>query len=228
LGSVLNHVLLHQTIIGLETKKQLEMAGDYPDIVIACVGGGSNCGGMTFPFLYDKINGKDVDIMAVEPAACPTLTRGHFAYDFGDTAQLTPLMAMFTLGHNFMPPGIHAGGLRYHGDSPLLSQLVKDGLIAPRSYHQLEVFDAAVQFARTEAIIPAPEPSHAIKAVIDEALLAKEEGKEKVILFNMCGHGHFDMASYDAYFAGDLQDYSLPQNEIDTALEKIKDYPPIV
>ncbi|MFQ5866224.1 MAG: TrpB-like pyridoxal phosphate-dependent enzyme [bacterium] len=227
LGSVLNHVLMHQTIVGLEAKKQLEIAGDFPDVVIGCCGGGSNFAGLSFPFLYDKIHGKAITVIAAEPTACPTLTRGHFAYDFGDTGQLTPLVPMYTLGHRFVPPGIHAGGLRYHGDAPLLCQLVKDGLIEARAYHQIEVFDAAVRFARSEGIIVAPETAHAVKAVIDEAAKAKEEGKEKVILFNLSGHGHFDMAAYDAYFEGKLEDYPLPQKEIDAALEQIKDFPKV-
>jgi tryptophan synthase beta chain len=225
LGSFLNHVLLHQTIIGLEAKKQMKLTGDFPDTVIGCVGGGSNFAGLSFPFLYDKISGKDIRFLAVEPAACPTLTRGPFAYDFVDTAKLTPLVAMYTLGHKFVPPGIHAGGLRYHGASPAISQLIRDGLIEAKAYHQLEVFEAAVQFARNETIIPAPESSHAIKAAIDEAILAKQEGRERVILFNLSGHGHFDMAAYNAYFDNELVNHSLHQSEIDAALEQIKGFP---
>lgn len=227
LGSVLNHVLTHQTVIGLEAKKQLEIAADFPDVVIGCCGGGSNFAGLSFPFLYDKIRGKDVEVLAVEPEACPTLTRGHFAYDFGDTGQLTPWLPMYTLGHKFVPPGIHAGGLRYHGDAPLICQLVKDGLISARAYHQSEVFEAAVQFARSEGVIVAPETAHAVKAVLDEAEKAREAGEQKVILFNLSGHGHFDMAAYDAYFEGSLKDYSLPQGEIDAALEQIKGFPKV-
>lgn len=227
LGSVLNHVLLHQTIIGLEAKKQMEMAGDFPDVVIGCCGGGSNFSGLSFPFLRDKINGKEMKVVAVEPTACPTLTRGHFAYDFGDTGELTPLMPMFTLGHKFVPAGIHAGGLRYHGDAPLICQLVKDNLIEASAYHQMEVFDAAVKFARSEGIIVAPETAHAVKAVIDESEKAREAKEEKVILFNLSGHGHFDMAAYDAYFDGKLEEYDLPQSEIDAALEQIKDFPKV-
>lgn len=225
LGSVLNHVLLHQTVIGQEAQKQLEQAGVYPDIVIGCVGGGSNFGGIALPFVRDKIGGRNVRIIAVEPAACPTLTRGVFAYDFGDTGKLTPLMPMHTLGHTFVPAGIHAGGLRYHGVSPIISQLYNEGLIEARAYEQTGVFEAAVRFARSEAIIPAPEPAHAIKATIDEAMRCKEEGTARTILFNLCGHGHMDMAAYDAYFAGRLQDYTLPQEEIARALRDISGLP---
>ena len=207
LGSVLNHVLLHQTIIGLEAKKQMKIAGDTPDIVIGCVGGGSNFAGLAFPYLRDKINGAEIDFRAIEPTACPTLTRGKFTYDFGDMAQMTPLVSMHTLGHTFMPPGIHAGGLRYHGMAPLLSHVVREGLIDAYAYHQVEVFDAAAIFARTEGIIPAPESAHAIKAAVDAAIEAREAGEEKVILFNLSGHGHFDMSAYDAYYAGKLTDY---------------------
>ena len=204
LGSVLNHVLLHQTIIGLEAKKQLAKAGVYPDVVIGCVGGGSNFGGLALPFMKDKIEGKSLRAIAVEPKSCPTLTEGEFRYDFGDVAGMTPLLPMFTLGHEFMPPAIHAGGLRYHGMAPIISRLYLDKLIEARAYDQNEVFEAAVLFARSEGIIPAPESSHAIKAAIDEAKQAKVEGKKKVILFNLSGHGHFDMSAYDAYFAGTL------------------------
>ncbi len=227
LGSVLNHVLMHQTVIGLEAKQQMKIAGDTPDVVIGCCGGGSNFAGLAFPFLQDKIHGQEMEVLAVEPEACPTLTRGHFAYDFGDTGQLTPWLPMYTLGHKFVPPGIHAGGLRYHGDAPQVCQLVKDGLIRARAYHQVEVFDAAVQFARAEGILVAPETAHAVKATIDEANKAKEEGKQKVILFNLSGHGHFDMGAYDAYFAGSLEEYALPQEEIDAALEQIKAFPKV-
>ena len=203
LGSVLNHVLLHQTVIGLEAKEQLAMAGErLPDIVIAPCGGGSNLGGISFPFVPDE----GVRLMAVEPLSCPTLTQGRFEYDFGDTAGLTPLMAMYTLGHDFIPPSIHAGGLRYHGDSPLISQLVRDGRMEAIAYPQGKVFEAAVQFARTEGKIPAPECAHAIRAAIDEALAAKETGEEKVILFNYCGHGFLDLSAYDDYNNGRLVD----------------------
>ena len=207
LGSVLNHVCLHQTVIGLETKEQLAMVGDYPDVVIGCHGGGSNFAGLAFPFVSDKANGKDVRLVAAEPISCPTLTKGVYEFDYGDTAKMAPISKMYTLGHDFMPPGIHAGGLRYHGASPLVSQLLHEGVIEARAVGQVGCFEAAVQFARTEGIIPAPESSHAIRAAIDEALQAKEEGKEKTILFNLSGHGHVDMASYDAFFAGQLEDY---------------------
>ncbi len=225
LGSVLNHVMLHQTIIGLEAQKQLEKVGDYPDIVIGCAGGGSNFAGLSFPFARDKIFGKDIKIIAVEPMSCPTMTRGPFAYDFGDTVKKTPLLPMYTLGHDFIPAPIHAGGLRYHGMAPTVSQLILDGIIEPRAVHQLETFEAGVQFARTEGIIAAPETNHAIAAVIQEAKKAKEEGKEKVILFNMSGHGLIDLAAYDAYFSGKLSDYELPEEEIERALKAIEPLP---
>jgi tryptophan synthase beta chain len=204
LGSVLNHVLLHQTIIGLEAKKQMEKAGVYPDIVIGCVGGGSNFGGIAAPFVKDKIEGKKIRAIAVEPASCPSLTKGEYRYDLGDVAGMTPLIKMYTLGHDFMPPSIHAGGLRYHGMSAIVSKLYHEKLIEAQAYEQTEVFEAAVLFARTEGIIPAPESSHAIKSAIEEAKKAKLEGTKKVILFNLSGHGHFDMSAYDAYFAGKL------------------------
>jgi tryptophan synthase beta chain len=206
LGSVLNHVLLHQTVIGLEAKAQLAKAGDYPDVVIGCCGGGSNFGGLAFPFLMDKFAGKNVRALAVEPTACPTLTRGTFAYDYGDLGKLTPIVKMYTLGHNFMPSGIHAGGLRYHGESPLVSQLYHDGLIEAQAYDQREIFAAALAFARSEGIIPAPESAHAVRGAIVEALAAREAGEGRTILFNLSGHGHFDMAAYDAYLAGDTKD----------------------
>ncbi|MFH1219619.1 MAG: TrpB-like pyridoxal phosphate-dependent enzyme [Candidatus Eisenbacteria bacterium] len=222
LGSVLNHVLLHQTVIGLEAKKQMDKAGDYPDVVIGCVGGGSNFGGIAMPFIKDKLEGRALRAVAVEPTACPTLTKGIFAYDFGDTAELTPLLPMFTLGHKFMPAKIHAGGLRYHGDSPLLCELVRRGLIEARAYNQIEVFEAALTFARTEGILPAPETAHAIKAVIDEALQAKSAGEERVILFNFSGHGHFDLAAYDSYLRGELTDYELPDAALAEAMKGLK------
>ncbi len=225
LGSVLHHVCMHQTIVGLECKKQLNLLGDYPDVVIGCCGGGSNFAGLSFPFAADKIAGRDVRLVAVEPTACPTLTRGLFAYDFGDTAKLTPLIVMYTLGHTFVPPGIHAGGLRYHGAAPTLCQLIKDGVIEARAYHQNEAFAAAITFARAEGHVPAPESAHAVKAVIDEAEKCIEEGKEKTILFNLSGHGHFDMSAYDAYLAGKLQDYALPEEEIQAALAELEEYP---
>src|SRR6201996_4279722 len=226
LGSVLNHVLLHQTVIGQEALAQLEQAGDYPDIVIACVGGGSNFGGLTFPFIRNTLrNGARTSFIAVEPAACPTLTKGVYAYDFGDTAGLTPLMPMYTLGHDFVPPPVHAGGLRYHGDSPLVCGLVHHRLGTPRAYRQNETFEAAVQFARTEQIIPAPEPAHAIRATIDEALVAREVGEERTILFGLCGHGHFDLSAYDAYLAGKLEDPEFSEAERDRALQSLPEAP---
>ena len=221
LGSVLNHVLLHQTVIGLEAKRQFEKVGDYPDVILAPCGGGSNFGGVAFPFLADKAVGREVRLVAVEPTSCPTLTRGHYAYDFGDTAGLTPLMLQYTLGHDFVPPGIHAGGLRYHGDSVLVSQLYKEGLLEAVAVPQLATFEAGVMFARTEGIIPAPESNHAIRAAIDEALKCKETGEPKVIFFNLSGHGHFDMAAYDQYFDGKLEDYDYPQEDIEAALHRL-------
>jgi len=226
IGSCLNHVLLHQTIIGLETKKQLEKAGEKtPDVVIGCAGGGSNFAGLAFPFVHDKINGAEIDIIPVEPTSCPTMTRGIYAYDFGDTACTTPLAPMYTLGHSFVPPPIHAGGLRYHGMAPLVSAAIVEGLLTPRAIHQLECYGAAVTWARTEGVIPAPETSHAIAAVIQEAKKAKEEGKEKVILFNFSGHGLMDLKGYQMYFGNELQDYAHPQEEIDKAEAELADYP---
>ena len=207
LGSVLNHVMLHQTVIGQEAKLQMEAAGEEPEVIIGCFGGGSNFGGLALPYVLDRLQGKGPRIVAVEPAACPSLTRGSFAYDYGDTAKLTPLIKMYTLGHDFVPPGIHAGGLRYHGASPLISHLVKHGYIEAKAYPQTPVFDAAVQFARTEGILPAPESSHAIRAAVDEALTAREEGRSKTILFCLSGHGHFDLAAYENYLGGKLQDF---------------------
>jgi len=226
LGSVLNHVMLHQTIIGLEAKKQLAMAGiKNPDVVIACAGGGSNFAGLAFPFVNDKIHGADIEIIPVEPASCPTLTRADFVYDFGDKAKMTPLLPMHSLGHDFIPPPIHAGGLRYHGMAPLVCQGVVEGLLAPRSIHQLECYEAAVQFARTEGIIVAPETSHAVAAAIQEANKAKEEGKEKVILFNLSGHGLMDLAGYDAYFQGKLKDYAPTDEELARAAANLSGLP---
>ena len=225
LGSVLNHVLLHQTINGQEAQKQLAIAGDYPDVIIGCAGGGSNFAGLAFPFVRDKIAGKDIDIIAVEPASCPTMTRGPFAYDFGDTVQMTPLLPMHTLGHSFVPAPIHAGGLRYHGMAPLVSQLIIDGLIRPEAVQQLETFQAGITFARTEGFISAPETNHAVAMTIREAIKAKEEGKEKVILFNWSGHGLVDMAAYDAYLKGQLTDHTLPEDEIHRALADIAPFP---
>jgi tryptophan synthase beta chain len=225
LGSVLNHVLLHQTVNGLECQKQMALAGDYPDVVIGCAGGGSNFAGHALPFVRDKINGKEIDIIAVEPTSCPTMTQGPFAYDFGDTVQMTPLLPMHTLGHTFVPAPIHAGGLRYHGMAPIVSQLIMSKLIRPAAVHQLETFQAGITFARTEGFISAPETDHAIACAIQEALKAKEEGKEKVILFNWSGHGLVDMAAYEAYLGGKLSDYSLPQEEILRALGDIDPLP---
>jgi len=225
LGSVLNHVLLHQSIIGLETKKQLEQIKAHPDIVIGCVGGGSNFAGLAFPFAVDKARGKDIKIIGVEPTACPTMTKGALTYDFGDTAKMTPLIRMFTLGHDFIPPGIHAGGLRYHGLAPLLSCAIEEGLIEGRAVAQNAVFKAAVLFAKTEGIVPAPETSHAICAAIDEAMKAKEEGKEKTIVFNLSGHGHFDMSAYDQYLEGALIDYEYPAEKVAEALANLPKVP---
>jgi tryptophan synthase beta chain len=227
LGSVLNHVLLHQTVIGQEAKRQLEMAGAYPDVVVGCVGGGSNFAGIAFPFLGDKAAGREVRIVAAEPAACPSLTRGHYAYDFGDTAKMAPLLPMHTLGHGFVPDAIHAGGLRYHGMAPLVSHLVHTGLVEARAYPQRECFAEAVRFARAEGIIPAPEPSHALRAVAEEVERAREEGVERTILFNLCGHGNFDMAAYDAYLSGQMVDHELPQEELDRAAEDLAALPQI-
>jgi tryptophan synthase beta chain len=221
LGSVLNHVLLHQTVIGLEAKKQFEKAGDYPDAVFAPCGGGSNFGGAAFPFFADKAAGKDVRLVAVEPTSCPTLTRGHYAYDFGDSVGLTPLMLMYTLGHDFVPPAIHAGGLRYHGDSPLVSQLHREGLVDAVAVPQVATFQAGVMFARAEGIIAAPESNHAIRAVIDEALVCRDTGQPKTLFFNLSGHGHFDMAAYDSYLKGELEDYDYPEEAIEAALEHL-------
>ena len=206
LGSVLNHVILHQTVIGLEAKKAFEMIGDYPNFVIGCVGGGSNFGGTAVPFLKDVMAGKDIRLVAVEPTSCPTLTGGRYEYDFGDISESTPLLLMYTLGHDFIPPASHAGGLRYHGDSPIISFLVKEGLMEARAYHQVEVFEAAVTFAQTEGYIPAPETAHAIKAVIDEAVNCRESGEAKTIFFNFSGHGLLDLSAYDDYHSGKLTD----------------------
>jgi tryptophan synthase beta chain len=221
LGSVLNHVLMHQTVIGLEAQKQLEHADAWPDVIIGCTGGGSNFGGLVLPFLKAKFDGADTRIIACEPAACPSLTKGRYAYDFGDTAGMTPLVKMHTLGHSFVPAGIHAGGLRYHGMAPLVSHLYELGAIEAQAVRQRAAFESAVSFARAEGIIPAPEPTHAIKVAIDEALKAKEAGEAKTILFGLCGHGHFDLSAYENYLAGNLQDYEYPQEEVDAALEEL-------
>lgn len=222
LGSVLNHVLLHQSVIGEEALSQMDEAGAYPDVVIGCVGGGSNFGGIAFPFLGERLrNGRDTRFVAVEPDACPKITRGRYAYDYGDTAKLTPLVKMHTLGHTFVPPAIHAGGLRYHGMAPLISLANELGLIEARAYPQLEVFQSALQFIRAEGLIPAPETAHAVKAAIDEALDAKEKGEERVILFNFSGHGFMDMAAYQAYLGGDLHNYAYPEEKVNEALAQL-------
>jgi tryptophan synthase beta chain len=229
LGSVLNHVMLHQTVIGQEAMRQMELAGAEPDVIIGCVGGGSNFAGLTFPFLRGVLAGeKRIRIVAAEPAACPTLTRGVYAYDFGDTAGLTPLMPMYTLGHDFVPPPVHAGGLRYHGDSPMVCGLVKAGVVEARAYKQNETFEAAVRFARSEGIIPAPEPAHAIRAVLDEAEAAKQAGEERTILFGLCGHGHFDLSAYDAYLAGRLEDPEFSEEDLQSALDRLPEGAPAI
>ncbi len=225
LGSVLNHVMLHQTVNGLECQKQMAIAGDYPDVIIGCAGGGSNLAGHCLPFVRDKINGRDIDIIAVEPSSCPTMTKGPFAYDFGDTVQMTPLLPMYTLGHNFVPEPIHAGGLRYHGMAPIISQLIMSNLIRPVAIPQIETFKAGITFARTEGFISAPETNHAVAIAIREAIKAREEGKEKVILFNWSGHGLVDMAAYEAYLSGKLMDHALAEEEIQRALKDIEPLP---
>ncbi len=224
LGSVLNHVLLHQSVIGEEALKQMDMAGEYPDVVIGCAGGGSNFAGIAYPFLRENLkNGQHTRLLAVEPTATPSLTKGVYAYDYGDTAKMAPVVKMYTLGHGFIPPTIHAGGLRYHGMAPSLSALFNAGLIEAVSVHQLATFDAALQFARAEGILPAPETAHAIRITIDEALDAKAKGEKRVILFNLSGHGHFDMASYQLYLAGELQDYAYPAEAIKNAMSELPD-----
>jgi len=225
LGSVLNHVMLHQTIIGLEAKKQMEKIGEYPDIIIGCAGGGSNFAGLAFPFVLDKMNGKNIEIYPVEPVACPTLTKSPFVYDHGDTAKYTPLLPMYSLGHEFVPPPFHAGGLRYHGMAPTVSQLVSEGLLEPKGIKQLAAYQAGVLFARTEGYIPAPETNHAIACVIDEAKKAKEEGKEKVIIFTWSGHGLLDLGGYDKYFSGQLKNFALSDDDIANAEKIFENYP---
>jgi len=226
IGSVLNHVLLHQTVVGLEAQKQMEMAGVRPDVIIGCVGGGSNYSGLCYPFMRDKLAGKlDARFVACEPAACPTLTKGKYAYDFGDTSKLTPLLAMYTLGHDFVPAPVHAGGLRYHGDAPSLSLLVKEGHMEAKAYTQNVVFEAAVQFAKTQGIVPAPEAAHAIRAVIDEAIAAREAGEERVILFNLSGHGLLDLQAYDDYNNGRLPEYEFDPAEEERALAEVPEVP---
>jgi tryptophan synthase beta chain len=221
LGSVLNHVILHQTIVGLETKNQFEKMGITPDILIGCVGGGSNFGGFVFPFIPDKLKGKNIRMIAVEPTSCPTLTKGEFTFDYGDTAKMAPIVQMYTLGHDFMPPSIHAGGLRYHGMAPQVSMLYHEGLIEAVAYPQNPCFEAAMMFAKTEGIIPAPESSHAIKCAIDEAIKCRETGEKKVIAFNLSGHGHFDMTAYEKYMEGKLTDYEYPKEMIEQSLKKL-------
>src|SRR5689334_23209903 len=229
LGSVLNHVLLHQTVIGQEAIAQMAMAGEQPDVVVGCVGGGSNFAGLTFPYIREVLRGNaKTRFLATEPTACPTLTRGVYRYDFGDTVGLTPLMPMYTLGHDFVPPPVHAGGLRYHGDSPLVCALVKEGLVDARAYKQNETFEAAVQFARSEGVIPAPEPAHAIRAMLEEAEAAKQAGESRVILFGLCGHGHFDLSAYDAYLAGKLEDPEFSEADLDAALAALPEAPALV
>ena len=226
LGSVLNHVLLHQTVIGLETKKQMEMTGERPDVVIGCVGGGSNYAGFAYPFMQERLQGKaQTRFVAAEPAACPTLTRGEFTYDFGDTGQMTPLLPMFTLGHTFVPAPVHAGGLRYHGDAPSLSMLVKHGHMEARAFTQNPVFEAAIQFAQAQGIVPGPEPAHAIRAVVDEAVEAREAGEERVILFNLSGHGHFDMQAYDDYLAERLPEVEFREEDVQAGLSHLPGVP---
>jgi len=221
LGSVLNHVILHQSIIGLEAKKQMEIGGDYPDMVFASCGGGSNFGGIASAFVKDKLDGKKVECVAVEPLSCPTLTKGQFTFDYGDVAKMTPIMQMFTLGHDFMPPAIHAGGLRYHGDSPIVSKMYQEGIVGARSIGQTDVFKYGTMFAKTEGIIPAPESSHAIAGVAKEALACDERGESKSLLFCLSGHGHFDMASYDSYYEGKLEDYDYPEEAINESLKNV-------
>lgn len=221
LGSVLNHVCLHQTVVGQEIKMQLEMVDDYPDVLIGCCGGGSNFAGAAFPFISDKLNGKDIRLVAVEPAACPTLTKGVFAYDSGDNAGFTPLMKMYTLGSKFTPAGIHAGGLRYHGDSPLISQLYHDGLLEAKVVKQVGMFEAATLFAQSEGILPAPESAHAIKVAIDEAIQGKNEGKSRCIVFNLSGHGHLDLTAYESYLAGNIEDVEFTEEELQKNLAKL-------
>jgi len=226
LGSVLNHVCLHQTVIGQESIDQLEMAGEYPDVVVGCVGGGSNFAGLAYPFVRANLrDGKTTRFVGAEPAACPTLTRGAYRYDFGDTVGLTPLMPMYTLGHDFVPPPVHAGGLRYHGDAPSLCGLVKEGIVEAKAVQQTAAFEAALLFARTEGIIPGPEPSHALRAAFDEAEAAKQAGEQRVILIGLSGHGHFDMSAYRAYLAGELTDLEFSEDEMEAALERLPDAP---
>ncbi len=229
IGSVFNHVLLHQTVIGQEAKKQLELVDDYPDVIVGCIGGGSSFSGLFWPFYYDKVSGKapkDLRFIATEATACPSITKGEYMYDHGDTARITPLVKMHTLGHNFIPPPIHSGGLRYHGIAPTLSVLHSEKMLETKAYNQVEVFDAARLFVKTEGTVPAPEPTHAIKGVIDEALRCKETGEEKTILFLLCGHGHFDMQAYDDYLQGKLLPYTYPEEEVQKAMKKLRELYP--
>jgi tryptophan synthase beta chain len=226
LGSVLNHVCLHQTVIGQEAMAQMAMAGEEPDVIVGCVGGGSNFAGLSFPFVRRVLRGEaKTRFLAAEPAACPTLTRGAYRYDFGDTVGLTPLLPMYTLGHDFVPPPVHAGGLRYHGDAPMLCGLVHHGVVEARAYKQNDAFEAAVRFARTEGIIPGPEPAHAIRATIDEAEAAREAGEPRVVLLGLSGHGHFDMSAYDAYLSGSLEDIEFSEQEMEDALARLPEAP---
>ena len=229
LGSVVNHVLLHQTVVGQEAQKQMELADDYPDLIVGCVGGGSSFSGLLWPFYYDKVSGnapKDTDFLAVESTAAPSVTKGYYTYDHGDSARMIPLVKMHTLGHMFIPPPIHAGGLRYHGMAPTLCLLNAEGIVKSKAYNQIEAFEAATLFTRTEGILPAPEPAHAIKAVIDEALKCKENSEEKTILFLLCGHGHFDMQAYDDYNSGKLPPYEYPKEKVDESMRKLKELYP--
>jgi len=229
IGSVFNHVLMHQTVVGLETKKQLELVDDYPDVIFGCIGGGSSFSGLFWPFYYDKVSGKalkDIRFVAIEPTACPSITKGEYMYDHGDTARITPLVKMYTLGHDFIPAPIHAGGLRYHGKAPTLGILSQEKQLETCAYNQVEVFDAAKLFIKTEGTIPAPEPAHAIKGVVDEALRCKKTGEEKTILFLLCGHGHFDMQAYDDYLQGKLQPYEYPKEKVQKSVKKLKDLYP--
>jgi len=231
IGSVFNHVLMHQTVVGLETQKQLKMAGDYPDVMFGCIGGGSSFSGLFWPFYHDKVSGrapKDTKFIAVEPTACPSITKGDYTYDHGDTARLTPLVKMHTLGHDFIPPPIHAGGLRYHGKAPTLCLLATENRIETKAYNQVDVFEAASLFTKTEGIVPAPEPAHAIKGVIEEALRCKQTGEEKTIMFLLCGHGHFDMQAYDDYLRGKLPAYEYPREEVQKSIERLRELYPWV
>jgi len=226
LGSVLGHVLMHQTVVGLEALEQMELAGEYPDMVIGCAGGGSNFAGFSYPFLWKKFTeGKNIRVIAVEPTSCPTMTKGAYTFDYGDTAAMAPIVKMYTLGHTFVPPGIHAGGLRYHGMAPSISALVDHGDIEARAVKQLATFEAAVQFSKAEGIIPAPEAAHAIRVAIDEALECKKTGQKKVIAFNLSGHGHFDMMAYEAYHHGKLEDYEYPQAMVEEAMTHLPKVP---